>query len=77
VPLSGEQAGSRVQTDPAGAWQEELDSEYGYAGTRWLDRPELRQVLDAGADMALLDEFSLEDLRAAVALNRAHPHGFR
>jgi len=36
---------------------------------------ELREALDAGADMALLDEFSLEDLRAAVALNRAHPHG--
>ena len=36
---------------------------------------ELRQALDAGADMALLDEFSLEDLRAAVALNRAHPNG--
>jgi nicotinate-nucleotide pyrophosphorylase (carboxylating) len=36
---------------------------------------ELRQALDAGADMALLDEFSLADLRAAVALNRSHPHG--
>jgi len=36
---------------------------------------ELRQALDAGADMALLDEFSLEDLRAAVALNRGHPRG--
>jgi len=36
---------------------------------------ELRQALDAGADMALLDEFSLDDLRAAVAMNRAHPHG--
>jgi nicotinate-nucleotide pyrophosphorylase (carboxylating) len=36
---------------------------------------ELRQALDAGADMALLDEFSLEDLRAAVAMNRAHPRG--
>jgi len=36
---------------------------------------ELREALDAGADMALLDEFSLEDLRAAVALNRAHPRG--
>ena len=34
---------------------------------------ELRQALDAGADMALLDEFSLDDLRAAVAMNRAHP----
>ena len=27
------------------------------------------------ADMALLDEFSLVDLRAAVALNRSHAHG--
>jgi nicotinate-nucleotide pyrophosphorylase (carboxylating) len=36
---------------------------------------ELRQALDAGADMALLDEFSLEDLRAAVALNRSHEKG--
>ena len=36
---------------------------------------ELRQALDAGADMALLDEFSLDDLRAAVAMNRQHPRG--
>jgi nicotinate-nucleotide pyrophosphorylase (carboxylating) len=36
---------------------------------------ELRQALDAGADMALLDEFGLDALRAAVALNRAHPRG--
>jgi len=36
---------------------------------------ELRQALDAGADMALLDEFTLDELRAAVALNRAHPRG--
>ena len=36
---------------------------------------ELRQALDAGADMALLDEFGLDDLRAAVALNRGHPSG--
>jgi len=36
---------------------------------------ELAQALDAGADMALLDEFSLEDLRAAVAMNRAHARG--
>jgi nicotinate-nucleotide pyrophosphorylase (carboxylating) len=36
---------------------------------------ELGQALDAGADMALLDEFSLADMRAAVALNRAHPRG--
>ncbi len=25
--------------------------------------------------MALLDEFSLDDLRSAVAMNRAHPRG--
>jgi nicotinate-nucleotide pyrophosphorylase (carboxylating) len=36
---------------------------------------ELRQGLDAGADMALLDEFSLDDMRAAVAMNRTHPKG--
>jgi nicotinate-nucleotide pyrophosphorylase (carboxylating) len=36
---------------------------------------ELREVLDAGADMALLDEFSLADLRAAVALSRSHANG--
>jgi len=36
---------------------------------------ELRQALAAGADMALLDEFSLDDLRAAVAMNRAHAQG--
>ena len=36
---------------------------------------ELRQTLDARADMALLDEFSLADLRAAVALNLAHGSG--
>ena len=36
---------------------------------------ELRQALDAGADMALLDEFTLDDMRAAVALNRTHARG--
>lgn len=36
---------------------------------------ELHEALDAGADMALLDEFSLDDLRAAVALNRGHANG--
>jgi nicotinate-nucleotide pyrophosphorylase (carboxylating) len=36
---------------------------------------ELREALDAGADMALLDEFSLDDLRAAVALSRSHRNG--
>ena len=32
---------------------------------------ELTQAIDAGADIAMLDEFSLEDMRAAVNLNRA------
>jgi len=36
---------------------------------------ELREALAAGADMALLDEFGLEELRAAVAMNRAHVRG--
>lgn len=36
---------------------------------------ELRQTLDAGADMALLDEFTLDDLRAAVVMNRNHTNG--
>ena len=36
---------------------------------------ELREALDAGADMALLDEFTLEDLRAAVTLSRSHRNG--
>jgi nicotinate-nucleotide pyrophosphorylase (carboxylating) len=36
---------------------------------------ELRQALDAGADMALLDEFSLADLRTAVAISRKHANG--
>ncbi|GGE71665.1 nicotinate-nucleotide pyrophosphorylase [carboxylating] [Streptosporangium jomthongense] len=31
---------------------------------------ELEQALDAGADIIMLDEFSMEDLRAAVALNK-------
>jgi nicotinate-nucleotide pyrophosphorylase (carboxylating) len=30
---------------------------------------ELRQAIDAGADIAMLDEFSLEAMRDAVALN--------
>jgi nicotinate-nucleotide pyrophosphorylase (carboxylating) len=33
---------------------------------------ELAEALAARPDMVLLDDFSLEDLRAAVALNRAH-----
>ena len=32
---------------------------------------ELRQAIKAGADIALLDEFTLEGMREAVALNRA------
>jgi nicotinate-nucleotide pyrophosphorylase (carboxylating) len=36
---------------------------------------ELRQALDARADMALLDEFSLDGLREAVALNLGHGNG--
>jgi nicotinate-nucleotide pyrophosphorylase (carboxylating) len=36
---------------------------------------ELRQALEARADMALLDEFSLADLRAAVALAAGHSNG--
>jgi len=36
---------------------------------------ELREALDAGADMALLDEFTLDDMRSAVAMNRTHPKG--
>jgi nicotinate-nucleotide pyrophosphorylase (carboxylating) len=36
---------------------------------------ELRQALDAGADMALLDEFSLDDLRRAVEINGTHARG--
>lgn len=31
---------------------------------------ELEQALDAGADIIMLDEFSMEDLRAAVAMNK-------
>ena len=33
---------------------------------------ELREALNARPDIVMLDEFSLEDMRAAVALNRAH-----
>jgi nicotinate-nucleotide pyrophosphorylase (carboxylating) len=36
---------------------------------------ELKQALDAGADMALLDEFTLDEQRAAVTMNREHPGG--
>ncbi len=34
---------------------------------------ELRQAIAAGADIALLDEFSLDGMREAVAVNRASP----
>lgn len=34
---------------------------------------ELRAAIEAGADIAMLDEFSLDDIVAAVALNRAAP----
>jgi nicotinate-nucleotide pyrophosphorylase (carboxylating) len=33
---------------------------------------ELQEALDARPDIIMLDEFSLEDMRSAVALNRAH-----
>ncbi len=33
---------------------------------------QLRQVLDAHAELVLLDNFDLDNMRAAVALNRAH-----
>jgi nicotinate-nucleotide pyrophosphorylase (carboxylating) len=36
---------------------------------------ELREALDSGADMALLDEFTLAQLREAVAVNHAHGNG--
>jgi nicotinate-nucleotide pyrophosphorylase (carboxylating) len=32
---------------------------------------ELRQALEAGADIVMLDDYSLEDMRTAVAINRA------
>jgi nicotinate-nucleotide pyrophosphorylase (carboxylating) len=35
---------------------------------------ELREAIAAGADIAMLDEFPLEDMRAAVAINRGSPH---
>jgi nicotinate-nucleotide pyrophosphorylase (carboxylating) len=35
---------------------------------------ELEQAIAAGADIALLDEFSLSDMRQAVALNATGPH---
>jgi nicotinate-nucleotide pyrophosphorylase (carboxylating) len=35
---------------------------------------ELDEALAAGADVIMLDEYSLEDMRVAVARNRAHAH---
>jgi nicotinate-nucleotide pyrophosphorylase (carboxylating) len=35
---------------------------------------ELREAIAAGADIALLDEFPLEAMREAVAINRGSPH---
>ncbi len=35
---------------------------------------ELREALQAGADMIMLDNFPLERMREAVAINRAHAH---
>ncbi len=37
------------------------------------DLSELRQAIDAGADIAMLDEFSLQAMREAVAINAAAP----
>ena len=42
------------------------------AGRLQLLLLELRQAIAARPDSALLDDFSLEDMRAAVAMNRAH-----
>ena len=36
---------------------------------------ELKQALGAGADIVMLDNFSLEDMRTAVALNQAEYGG--
>ncbi|MCC7199386.1 MAG: carboxylating nicotinate-nucleotide diphosphorylase [Gammaproteobacteria bacterium] len=33
---------------------------------------ELAQALDAGADIVMLDDYTLDDMRRAVAVNRAH-----
>jgi nicotinate-nucleotide pyrophosphorylase (carboxylating) len=38
---------------------------------------ELREALEAGPDIVMLDEFSLEDMHSAVALNRLHGGGAR
>ena len=35
---------------------------------------QVREALDAGADIVMLDNFALAQMRAAVALTRAHPH---
>jgi len=55
------------------------------AGARASNRPvlievevetldELRQAIAAGADIAMLDEFTMDDMREAVAYNRAAAH---
>ena len=45
-------------------------------GCAWKWRPRIScrcdEALTAGADIIMLDDFSLEDMRAAVARNRAH-----
>ncbi|MFZ1906600.1 MAG: carboxylating nicotinate-nucleotide diphosphorylase [Steroidobacteraceae bacterium] len=38
---------------------------------------ELREALDARPDVIMLDEFSLDDMRSAAALNRQHGGGVR
>jgi nicotinate-nucleotide pyrophosphorylase (carboxylating) len=38
------------------------------------DLAEVRQAIDAHADIVMLDNFEPEQLRAAVAMNRAHAH---
>jgi nicotinate-nucleotide pyrophosphorylase (carboxylating) len=35
---------------------------------------QVREALDGGADIVMLDNFQLEAMREAVAINRAHPH---
>jgi nicotinate-nucleotide pyrophosphorylase (carboxylating) len=36
--------------------------------------PQLREALGVGADIVMLDDFNLEQMREAVAINRANPH---
>jgi nicotinate-nucleotide pyrophosphorylase (carboxylating) len=37
------------------------------------DLAQVREAINAGADIVMLDDFELEQLRAAVVLNRAQP----